>query len=32
MYGTAKQDCDWDIAFIGPSRVDPILLMNIELN
>lgn len=28
--GTAKQNSDWDIALIGPSRIDPILLMNIE--
>ena len=28
--GTAKQNSNWDIALIGPSRIDPILLMNIE--
>lgn len=28
--GTAKQNSDWDIALIGPSQIDPILLMNIE--
>lgn len=28
--GTFKQNSDWDIALIGPSRIDPILLMNIE--
>jgi predicted nucleotidyltransferase len=29
--GTSKQNSDWDIALIGPSRIDPILLMNIEV-
>lgn len=28
--GTAKQNSDSDIALIGTSRIDPILLMNIE--
>ena len=28
--GTSKQNSDWDIAIAGPSRINPILLMDIE--